>query len=257
MAKILDQAGLITLWAQIKGYAINADALTEALKDYKTSTELVEILSDYVTDEKFQEAVDEIKEDVTAGVTKVFTFKGNIDNYADLPTEDVAVGDVYNIVNADADNDVNPGDNVVWTGDSWDKLAGTIDLSSYAVKADVNEALANKTTQSIKSDKGESLVWNEASGGGAKFNHTDGTESFVGVNDGGAEGMVAQIYADKEVDGNWVGSRLNVYQKGMFYHNAEDKAAADYVADDPNHEVAVKKDIPVALTEEEIKAICQ
>jgi hypothetical protein len=49
----------------------------------------------------------------------------------------------------------------------------------------------------------------------------------------------------------------------MFYHNAEDKAAEDYVADDPDHEVAVKKDIeaikseiPEALTEEEINEIC-
>lgn len=50
--------------------------------------------------------------------------------------------------------------------------------------------------------------------------------------------MVAQIYADKQVDGNWIGSRLNVYQKGMFYHNAEDKADTEhYIADDPAHGV--------------------
>jgi hypothetical protein len=42
----------------------------------------------------------------------------------------------------------------------------------------------------------------------------------------------------------------------MYYHNAKDKASEDYVADDASHEVAVKGDIPVALTEAEINAIC-
>ena len=92
--------------------------------------------------------------------------------------------------------------------------------------------------QVIESQNGEAIIQNEPTGGGAKFHHTDGTESFVGVNDGGENGMVAQIYADKNVDGNWIGSRINVYQKGIFYHNAEDKASADYVADDPEHEIA-------------------
>jgi hypothetical protein len=135
MVKVLDQAGLVTLWAQIKGY--NADAISEALTNYKTSSELVEILSDYVTEDKLQEAIAE----VTTDVTRVFTYKGSIDNYSELPA-DAAIGDVYNVINADADNGINPGDNVVWTGDSWDKLAGSIDLSNYATKSDLD----NKTT---------------------------------------------------------------------------------------------------------------
>ena len=56
--------------------------------------------------------------------------------------------------------------------------------------------------------------------------------------------MVAQIYADKNVDGNWIGTRLNVYQKGAFYFNAEDKASDSYVGDDPAHEIATLGDIP-------------
>lgn len=108
---------------------------------------------------------------------------------------------------------------------------GLIDTSDFVV-------------QVIESQNGEAIIQNEPTGGGAKFHHTDGTESFVGVNDGGENGMVAQIYADKNVDGNWIGSRINVYQKGIFYHNAEDKASADYVADDPEHEIATIGDIP-------------
>lgn len=120
--------------------------------------------------------------------------------------------------------------------------SGLIDTSDFVV-------------QVITSQNGEAIIQNEPTGGGAKFHHTDGTESFVGVNDGGENGMVAQIYADKNVDGNWIGSRINVYQKGIFYHNAEDKAASDYLADDPNHEIATKGD--VAAIQETVESLSE
>jgi hypothetical protein len=263
MAKILDQEGLKVLWAKIKEYAATSDDISKALGNYKTSTELTEILSSYVTEKDFEDKIDEI----TEAATKVFTYKGSVDTYAELPVSSdeitINVGDVWNVVNADAEHGINAGDNVVWTGDSWDNLSGIIDLSAYATKEYVNTEIAKKTTQEMTGTNGKALIFNESDGGGAKFEHNDGTESYVGVTDGGKDGMVAQIYADVEVDGNWVGSRLNVYQKGMLYHNAEDKAAEDYKADDPKHEVAIKKDIekleseiPAALTEEEINAIC-
>lgn len=110
--------------------------------------------------------------------------------------------------------------------------SGLIDTSDFVVREIVND------------DGGTALIFNEYTGGGAKYTHQDGTESFVGVNNGGENGMVAQIYADKNVDGNWIGSRINVYQKGIFYHNAEDKASSGYVADDPAHEIATIGDIP-------------
>lgn len=110
--------------------------------------------------------------------------------------------------------------------------SGLIDTSDFVVREIVND------------DGGTALIFNESTGGGAKYTHQDGTESFVGVNNGGENGMVAQIYADKNVDGNWIGPRINVYQKGIFYHNAEDKASSGYVADDPAHEIATIGDIP-------------
>ena len=233
MAKFLDQAGLAILWAQIKGLIPEGTIVTEA--------ELVQILSSYVTTNALNETVAELEQKIAEEASKVFTFKGSVTTYDDLPTENQEIGDVYNIEQANPDEGILAGDNVVWTGDSWDKLAGTVDLSAYATKEELN----TKVTQDIQGANGTAKVWNESSGGGAKFIHNDGTESFVGVNDGGANGMVAQIYADKQVDGNWIGSRLNVYQKGMFYHNAEDKADTEhYIADDPAHEIATLGDIP-------------
>lgn len=110
-----------------------------------------------------------------------------------------------------------------------------IDLSKYVLER-------------IEGTNGTALIQNEVTGGGAKFWHSDGTESFIGVNDGGENGMVAQIYADKNVDGQWIGSRINVYRKGIFYHNMEDKASGNYVADDPAHEIATKGDISALET---------
>lgn len=238
MTKFLDQAGLAILWAQIKGLIPEGTIVTE--------TELVEILSKYVTTNTLNKTVEALEQKIAEEASKVFTFKGSVTTYDDLPTENREIGDVYNIEQADPDEGILAGDNVVWTGDSWDKLAGSVDLSAYATKEYVED---NFVPFTVEGTNGTALIQNEPTGGGPKFHHNDGTESFVGVNDGGANGMVAQIYADKQVDGNWIGSRLNVYQKGMFYHNAEDKADTEnYVADDPAHELAVKKDIPTYIT---------
>lgn len=119
------------------------------------------------------------------------------------------------------------------------------DLSDYYTKNEVDSAVSAKTTQTIAGSNGTSYVWNESSGGGARFVHNDGTESFMGVNDGGENGMVAQVYADKALSGGgYEGTVLNIYKKGIFYHNNRVTTDADYSADDANRELAVKGDIP-------------
>ena len=91
----------------------------------------------------------------------------------------------------------------------------------------------------IQGSNGKALVFNESDGGGAKFEHTDGTWSFVGVNDGGENGLAAQIYALKKNENNkYVGTRINVTKNGIYYTNGADSMA--YTADD---EIATKKDV--------------
>lgn len=63
-------------------------------------------------------------------LTNVYTFKGTVATYAELP-EDASVGDVYNITTADEDNNIKAGDNVAWDGAEWDNLSGIVDLSNY------------------------------------------------------------------------------------------------------------------------------
>ena len=71
-------------------------------------------------------------------ITSAYRYKGTVDNYSDLPTEH-KIGDVYNIKNADAANNIKPGDNVVWNGTEWDNLSGVVDLSAYLTKPEANK----------------------------------------------------------------------------------------------------------------------
>lgn len=71
------------------------------------------------------------KEEVRGLVSGVYHYRGSKATYADLPTEGQIIGDVWNIELPDAEHGIMPGDNVAWNGTSWDKLAGTIDLSGY------------------------------------------------------------------------------------------------------------------------------
>ena len=71
-------------------------------------------------------------------ITTVYKFRGSVEHYNDLPKEN-EIGDVWNIKTPSLANNIEAGDNVVWTGEGWDKLAGTTDLSAYATVEQINE----------------------------------------------------------------------------------------------------------------------
>ena len=78
-------------------------------------------------------------------LANLFTYKGNVSTYADLASKQTTakVGDVYNVVAAfEIGLESFPaGTNVVWNGTSWDTLAGSVDLSNYATKKNVSDAV--------------------------------------------------------------------------------------------------------------------
>lgn len=119
--------------------------------------------------------------------------------------------------------------------------------------------VAKRTIQTIVGANGTSMVWNEASGGGAHFTQTNGAESFVGVNDG-TDGLMAQIYADVQENGKWVGSRINAYNDKIYYTNKAD-VAGGVARNDAAHEIATIGDVeahePVSMTEADIREICK
>lgn len=73
----------------------------------------------------------------------VYKPKGSVQNLADLPVDNLRVGDVYNIVNPFyiEDKRYPAGTNVVWTGISWDPLGGTVDFSDYSTTEEVEDMI--------------------------------------------------------------------------------------------------------------------
>lgn len=119
--------------------------------------------------------------------------------------------------------------------------------------ADVKEDVAAKVEKAVEGTNGTAYIFNETDGGGAKFVNNDGTEAFVGVNDGGENGLMAQIYADKlNEEGKWEGAKLDVTNGGMYY-TVGDKPFAERAV--PENEIAVKGDI--AEVEAAVSAITE
>lgn len=78
-------------------------------------------------------------EEVKTSLSSVYSYKGSVDNYADLPSTDQKVGDTYNVVNANGN--IPAGTNYAWNGESWDALGGSIDLSGYYTKDQTDSAI--------------------------------------------------------------------------------------------------------------------
>lgn len=73
---------------------------------------------------------------ITTSLSSVYSYKGSVDNYADLPSKDQKVGDTYNVVNANGN--IPAGTNYAWNGTSWDALGGSVDLSVYYTKSETD-----------------------------------------------------------------------------------------------------------------------
>ena len=91
------------------------------------------------------------KSEIDGKLTGAFHYKGSVETYAELPKEDLQVGDVWNVVQPDADHHINAGDNVAWNGSGWDALCGVVDLSGY----DTIDQVAQKIADAVapKADK--------------------------------------------------------------------------------------------------------
>ena len=76
------------------------------------------------------------KEELNSKVASVYKVKGSVANESALPQEGNTTGDVYNVET--------DGMNYVWDGTQWDKLGGTVDLSNYYTKSQVNTELGKK-----------------------------------------------------------------------------------------------------------------
>lgn len=98
-----------------------------------------------VTDDNLEDSLSSILDDVqnkiNQAITGVYRVQGSVKDATELKSKESTAkkGDVWNVEAAGSldDEDFEAGSNFVWTGDDWDKLGGTIDLSTYAKTADL------------------------------------------------------------------------------------------------------------------------
>lgn len=96
-----------------------------------------------------------------ADITTVYKYRGSVNTYADLPVNGNAVGDVYNVVAADASHGIKAGDNVVWNGNAWDNLSGVVDLSAYIKAADADKKYMQLNDFPLSTDEEITAIVNE------------------------------------------------------------------------------------------------
>ena len=82
---------------------------------------------------------------LTTKVTGVYVYKGSVDSYAQLPTTNNQVGDVYNVVAANGN--IPAGTNYAWNGTAWDALGGAVDLSVYYTKTETENLVTEKVEE--------------------------------------------------------------------------------------------------------------
>ena len=80
------------------------------------------------------------KTEIDSKISSVYKYKGTVATYDDLPSTSLTVGDVYNVES--------DGSNYAWTGTTWDKLGGEIDLSDYYTKTQTDSLLSAKANSS-------------------------------------------------------------------------------------------------------------
>ena len=162
---------------------------------------------------------------VKAKLSNIYTYKGSKDKYAELPTDAVA-GDVWNV--AEAHNGHPAGTNYAWTGTEWDALAGSIDLSNYYNKSEVDGAIAAESALRVAEEQrlavlieANTTLANEAKGIAAENqNSISGLSQSVGnINlilngneDDNTDGVIGRL-ATVEEKNNAQDTRLTALEK--------------------------------------------
>ena len=191
---------------------------------------------------------------VKAKLSNIYTYKGSKDKYAELPTDAVA-GDVWNV--AEAHNGHPAGTNYAWTGTEWDALAGSIDLSNYYNKSEVDGAIAAESALRVAEEQrlavlieANTTLANEAKGIAAENqNSISGLSQSVGnINlilngneDDNTDGVIGRL-ATVEEKNNAQDTRLTALEKLISGGEAEgDTTLVEMVTQNTSDIAALKK----------------
>jgi hypothetical protein len=161
---------------------------------------------------------------INEAVSSVLEYKGTKATLNDLPTEGNETGDVWNITNAGTLNGVtvSAGDNVAWNGTGWDVLAGTVDLSNYYTKSEVDSKLAEKAEK----EHTHNYAGSESVGGPA--NSVKASLTFNNGGSGAASGTTFDGSTARTISYNTIGAAAAGHKHVKaditdFAHNHDDR----------------------------------
>lgn len=93
---------------------------------------------------------------ISNAITGHLKYKGYVDSFTSLPSVNLTIGDVYNVVLAYGNYPA--GSNFAWNGSSWNALGGSVDLSNYVTNSNLNTNLSNYVTTTNLSNNTASIV---------------------------------------------------------------------------------------------------
>ena len=157
--------------------------------------------------------------------------------YWTLDTQRLYKGELLFAVGADA-SDVAAG---LMSAEDKALLDALVSANPIQRIEDIEAVLPNKVDKALFSEEGRALIFNEIDGGGAKYEGTNGYDSFVGVNSDTETGIGAQLYDINRTTNT--GSKLDVTANGIFYTTGEASAQSAVLRDVEANEIATKKDI--------------
>ena len=82
-------------------------------------------------------------------LSNIYTYKGTVSTYDDLPDEGQQVGDVWNVETAYQTYPA--GTNFAWDGTKWDALGGSVDLSGYQTLANLAQNFTSPSSSTYPS----------------------------------------------------------------------------------------------------------
>lgn len=129
------------------------------------------------------------KSEIDSKLSSVYKFKGSV-TFAELPTADQVIGDVYNITDTFVLNSIEypVGTNVAWTADGWDALSGIFDSTELEQRIDeclpLTGGTVTGTTTFTTDDFGTQLTVRrgQAAAAAIKYENGNGLMGYVGIN---------------------------------------------------------------------------
>lgn len=134
------------------GGTLTQEQFETAWKSFPNTAGIVEIIDSLESDKTDAalsaaqgKALKTLIDDLKASVAAALDYKGTKDSYDQLPSSGNKKGDVWNVVAAHGTTPA--GTNYAWDGAKWDPLGGTIDLSGYYTKSQVDDAISAAKTE--------------------------------------------------------------------------------------------------------------